>query len=226
MKIIKRSGVLQGHYFQEEADILKRLDHPYIVKLAHHFRPKDKKYKDVLCLVMELVRGSTFAKVFAARNFNKRKRLRHPLPEDTARFYLSQLVAVIDYLHKEGIVYRDLKPDNFMLREDGNICLLDFGVSFQLKRVLQRMGTRIGADGFKAPEMLTSKNQGYGKEVDWWNLGIVAYMLLSGKHPFRSLFGGKLDIRIAKILDKQKANLHTSAAARRISNPSPSSSSS
>ncbi|XP_074637034.1 ribosomal protein S6 kinase-related protein-like isoform X2 [Acropora palmata] len=87
----------------------------------------------------------------------------------------------IDYLHKSGILYRDLKLENILIDEEGHIKLVDFGLA-KLVKPRERTGTICGTLQYMAPEILNGKP--YSREVDWWSLGVVMYTLLVGKNPY------------------------------------------
>jgi len=83
-------------------------------------------------------------------------------------------------MHSKDICYRDLKPENIMIGSDGYLQLIDFGFA---KVVTKRTYTICGTPEYIAPEILL--NQGHGKAVDWWTLGILLYEMLAGYPPFQ-----------------------------------------
>jgi protein kinase A len=83
-------------------------------------------------------------------------------------------------LHSKEVVYRDLKPENIMMGDDGYLKMIDFGFA---KIVTKRTFTICGTPEYIAPEILL--NQGHGKPVDWWTLGILVYEMLAGFPPFQ-----------------------------------------
>lgn len=95
------------------------------------------------------------------------------------RFYGSQVAAIFEYLHTKNIIYRDLKPENLLIAEDGYLKLTDFGFA---KVVEGRTYTLCGTPEYLAPEILL--NKGHGKAVDWWTLGILIYEMNAGIDPF------------------------------------------
>jgi serine/threonine protein kinase len=96
------------------------------------------------------------------------------------QFYGAQIVSIFEYLHSKDIVYRDLKPENIMIGDDGYLKMIDFGFA---KVVTKRTFTICGTPEYIAPEILL--NQGHGKPVDWWTLGILVYEMLAGFPPFQ-----------------------------------------
>ena len=89
----------------------------------------------------------------------------------------------LEALHKEDIIYRDLKPDNIVIGADGHIMLTDFGLSREgVKR--SNFGARsfCGSYAYLAPEMV--RKVGHGKTVDWYLLGVILYEMLTGMPPY------------------------------------------
>ena len=102
--------------------------------------------------------------------------------EERVRFITAQLVLALGYLHtKESVVYRDLKLENILMRENGYIVLLDFGISKQIDK-RERTYSVKGTPEYMSPEML--KKSGYSFPVDWWALGTIVFELLFGIVPF------------------------------------------
>lgn len=85
-----------------------------------------------------------------------------------AIYYAAQIACGLEDLHAEGIIYRDLKPENCLLDDNGNIRISDLGLAERVKQD-QRVKGRVGTVGYMAPEVV--KNEKYGFGVDWWGLG-------------------------------------------------------
>jgi len=92
-----------------------------------------------------------------------------------ACFYGGNVALMFEFLHSKNIIYRDLKPENLLIAEDGYLRLTDFGFA---KVVEGRTYTLCGTPEYLAPEILL--NKGHGKAVDWWTLGILIYELNAG----------------------------------------------
>ena len=94
------------------------------------------------------------------------------------------MVEALAYLHARGIVYRDLKPENVLVDQSGYAVLGDFGFAKALDPSSGRTYTFCGTPGYVAPENVLAR--GYGPSVDWWGLGVLVYVLLTGRQPFSS----------------------------------------
>lgn len=98
-------------------------------------------------------------------------------------FLISQILLMMEHMHNNHIIYRDLKPENLMMNTDGYLVLVDMGTAKKLKIEKRfRTNTIIGTPHYMAPEIITGK--GYSFPVDLWSLGVITYELLCGKLPF------------------------------------------
>ena len=91
------------------------------------------------------------------------------------------MVLALGYLHQKNIVYRDLKPENVLLDEDGYICLTDFGLAKKLE-LKEHTDSFCGTPEYLAPEILN--DVGHSFPVDWWTVGILTYEMMVGFPPF------------------------------------------
>ena len=164
-KLLKKKNSIM--YMKSERDILTKVDHPFVVSLFFAFQTERKIF-----LVMDFLGGGEL--------FFHLKR-RGLILEKEVRFYLAEMVLAIEFLHNKGIIHRDLKPENVLLRDDGHVCITDFGLAKEIGD-LESARTLCGTSEYMAPEMLT--RNGYGKGVDWWSLGALCFEMLSGKPPF------------------------------------------
>ena len=105
--------------------------------------------------------------------------------EDRARLYIAEVLLALKDLHKRDIIYRDLKPDNVVLDDDGHALLTDFGLSKEgVLDVSKGAKSFCGSIAYLAPEML--KRVGHGKSVDWYLLGVLLYEMLVGSPAYFS----------------------------------------
>ena len=116
------------------------------------------------------------------------------LTEDQARFYFSEILLGIEYLHNLDIVYRDLKPENVLLDIDGHIRITDFGLSKEGIDKRGRSYSFCGSPEYMSPEML--KALGHGREVDFYSIGALLFEMLTGLPPFYDANRSKMYIKI------------------------------
>lgn len=122
--------------------------------------------------------------------------------ENRAKFYAAEIICALDYLHRNGVIYRDVKPENILIDKDGHIRMTDFGLSKGgLDMTDGRTESFCGTTEYLAPEIINSKTYGYS--VDWYSLGLVIYEMLSGHNPFKT--GQKMSFmdQMNLILEKQ-----------------------
>ncbi|KAJ0717287.1 putative protein kinase CAMK-CAMKL-CHK1 family [Helianthus annuus] len=153
-----------------EVAAMRRLNHPNILKLHEVLATKTKIY-----LVMELAAGGELFTQLV-----KRRRIK----EATARFYFQQLVSALHFCHQNGVAHRDLKPQNLLIDEHGNLKVSDFGLSAlpECKKD-GLLHTACGTPAFTAPEIVRGK--GYdGAKADAWSCGVILFNLLAGRLPF------------------------------------------
>ncbi|CDS05144.1 Putative cAMP-dependent protein kinase 9 [Lichtheimia ramosa] len=168
MKVLKKAEVVrlkQVEHLLWEKQILASVRFPFIVDLFCAFQDNTNLYM----LLEYVVGGELFSHLRRAGRFTN----------DMTRFYASEIVLAIEYLHSKNIVYRDLKPENILLDHTGNVVLTDFGFA---KQIDDRTWTLCGTPEYLAPEIIQSK--GHGKAVDWWALGILIFEMLAGYPPF------------------------------------------
>lgn len=160
----------QRSYVLSEKEVQISCDCPFIIKLYKTF--KDCKY---LYFLLESQLGSDLWRLL----YQKRRR---PFDEDMAKFYVGCVVEAFNYLHDRGIVYRDLKPENLLIANNGYIKLADFGFAKRFHN--EKSYSFVGTPEYIAPEMVL--NRSHDKGVDYWALGIFTFELLACRTPFHS----------------------------------------
>ncbi|CAD5234540.1 unnamed protein product [Bursaphelenchus xylophilus] len=160
--IIDRRQVQHVH---NEKRILEKLEHPFIVKM--YDTAKDSRN---LYMIMEfLAGGELFAYLRATKVF----------PSSMVKFYASEVILALEYLHGLHIAYRDLKPENLMMTQEGHVKLTDFGFA---KEIHNKSYTLCGTAEYLAPEL--ANRSGHNHCVDYWALGVLIFELICGYPPY------------------------------------------
>lgn len=113
-------------------------------------------------------------------------RKRKTLTEPEARFFLTQIIGAVKFMHNMGVIHRDLKLGNIFLDDNMNTKIGDFGLAALLYSKSDRKKTICGTPNYIAPEVLYGRDKGHSYEVDVWSIGIILYVMLVGKPPFQS----------------------------------------
>ncbi|KAJ2773075.1 Calcium/calmodulin-dependent protein kinase type I, partial [Coemansia nantahalensis] len=178
-KVINRSRVSSSnsHLVQNEIAILKKLSHkhPNLLALVDYFNTPRNTY-----LITELCEGGELFDYIHRRL---------SLGEAEAAHVVRQIVEGVAFLHANGIMHRDLKTENCLVRTDEagapvSVAIADFGMAHQVPKDGGRLHTSVcGTPGYMAPEMV--QRLGHGKPVDMWAVGVITYFALSGRNPFQ-----------------------------------------
>lgn len=156
--------------FLQEYELIAEIEHPNIVKIIDLGVGDDHAH-----IVMEYLNGGDL-----------KQRIAKGINEPDAVRYLRQIASALAQVHDVGILHRDLKPGNIMLRDDDSIALIDFGLAkrMRLKLEITGSGEIFGTPYYMSPE------QGHGNSVDLrsdiYSLGVIFYEMLSGEKPFRA----------------------------------------
>ncbi|NWS86175.1 HUNK kinase, partial [Toxostoma redivivum] len=175
IKVIDKRKAKQDYYvlrnMKREPRIHQMIKHPNIVRLYETLETDNSYY-----MVMELCLGGDLLD----RICDKKR-----LVEPEVRRYTRQILSAVEHLHCQGIVHRDLKIENFLLDENNNIKIIDFGLSntARFEGLSQELlHTQCGSPAYAAPELLAHKK--YGPKVDVWSIGVSMFAMLTGTLPF------------------------------------------
>lgn len=182
------------HTIFTERNVLVNSRHPFIVNLCFAFQTDSKVY-----LGLEYAPGGELF-------FQLQQRAALPLEE--VKFYIAEVALALNYLHNKGIIYRDLKPENVLLDNDGHVKLTDFGLS-KILEAGNTATTFCGTCEYLAPEIIAKMP--YSFAVDWWALGILTFELLYGRTPFTGENNAKLfhEIRFSRPSWPRTASMET-----------------
>jgi len=171
VKIVEKNLIQEDiKLLKREIDIMKKVDHPNILKLIEIFEDDEKVY-----IIMELVNGSELFDRIVDKGYYSEKNTVH---------IVKQILSAVQYLHSMEIAHRDLKPENLLCSGSGSneiVKIADFGLS-KVFAGDEQLVTSCGTPGYVAPEVLMCES--YDKSVDMWGIGIITYILLAGYPPF------------------------------------------
>ncbi|MDY3562825.1 serine/threonine protein kinase [Gemmata sp. JC673] len=157
--------------FEREANILKQLKHPHIVRLIAH----GKINKSNPYIAMEFIDGEALDRILSRRG---------KLGWEEVVAYGKQLSEALQYAHDKGIIHRDLKPSNLMIARDGTLKLTDFGIAKDTDvTALTGANSTIGTAAYMSPEQCRG-DRNLSNKSDLYSLGIVFFELLTGRKPF------------------------------------------
>lgn len=195
-----------------EAQTMRSLNHPNLLPLHCSF-----VHEQDLWMVMPYVHGGSVLNIM-------RFRFQDGLEEPAIATIMKDILKALDYLHRNGIIHRDIKAGNILLNSDGHVLLADFGVAATLERggswgnrMLSR-NTFVGTPCWMAPEVM--QEQGYDSKADIWSFGITLLELAHGHAPFARLPPMKVLLMTLQnpppTLDQADSKKHFSKAMRDI----------
>lgn len=172
--------------FQSEVDTLKRMNHPSVVHIV------GDPYSDPagnLYLPMEFVEGETIEQHVSAKG---------TFTLNEAVELMAKILEALQYVHDRHRIHRDIKPSNIMLRQDGSVCVIDFGIAkdARIGGTGHTVGRVIGTDGYMSPEQANGLHIDH--RTDIYSLGCVFYYLLTGQHAVKK--GANDHVTVANIL--------------------------
>ncbi|KJZ78476.1 hypothetical protein HIM_01867 [Hirsutella minnesotensis 3608] len=169
LKYIRKDEVVKSESVRNivrERRMLEHVNHPFICNLRYSFQDIEYMY-----LVVDLMSGGDLRFHISRKTFT----------EEAVRFWIAELGCALRYIHGQGIIHRDVKPDNVLLDADGHVHLTDFNVASDIipGRILT---SKSGTLAYLAPEVYAGK--GYDVRADWWSLGVLFYECIYNKRPF------------------------------------------
>lgn len=188
IKEVKKEGVYDFEVVRQslivEIEMLKKLNHPYLPSIVDVIDQEEN-----FLIVMDYIEGNTLLQLLKEYG---------PQQKEYVIEWGKQLCEVLGYLHsrKPGIIYRDLKPANIMLKPDGTITLIDFGTAREYKADNVQDTTCLGTHGYAAPEQFGGMGQTDAR-TDIYCLGMTLYHLLTGHNPSEPPYELK-DIRMIR----------------------------
>ncbi len=156
--------------FEREAQAVARLSHPHMVQVFDYGRDEDVHF-----IVMEFVEGEDLKTLL--------RRVDGVLPEERAKEIGAQVCEALAYAHAQGIVHRDIKPQNILLTRSGQVKVTDFGIARALaSAAITETGTVLGSVQYLSPEQ--ARGLGVGQSSDLYSLGVVLFEVVAGHLPF------------------------------------------
>lgn len=174
--------------FISEAKFCARLSHVSIPKVIDYFTLNDTHY-----IVEELVEGESLL----SKMNSKRVSMKDVVP------IAIKICDVLEYIHSEGIVYRDLKPDNIMMKPDGTLKLIDFGIARIYKKGKTKDTIIIGTPGYASPEQYGTSQTDFRSDI--YSLGALMHHMVTGRDPREKPFNfdspSSMGIKISNYLE-------------------------
>jgi len=197
VKIIKPRDPNSKIDIEREIAILKQLKHSNIVELYDVFY--NEPMQGCISLILEVVPNGELFDFIVARG---------RLKEAMARRFFRQVASGIEYLHANNIIHRDLKPENLLLDAECNIKIVDFGFSNIVRNGGELFSTFCGSPIYAAPEIILQKKY-HGPAVDIWSIGVILYVLVIGRLPWKLENNGR-------ITDLNASSMESTTCLRRL----------
>ena len=161
---------------KEEIAIMKKLNHNNLVSLIEVL---DDPQEDSLYMVLEMCKKGVAMKVGLEERAE-------PYDDETCRCWFRDMILGIEYLHAQGVVHRDIKPDNCLVTNDDVLKIVDFGVSEMFEKESEMATAKsAGSPAFMPPELCVARHgQISGRAADIWSMGVTLYCFRYGHIPF------------------------------------------
>ncbi|KAK0259507.1 hypothetical protein B0A54_02957 [Friedmanniomyces endolithicus] len=162
---------------KQEIAIMKKLNHPNLVALLEVL---DDPQEDSLYMVLEMCKKGVVMQVGLDERAD-------PYSDNLCRTWFRDMILGIEYLHAQGIIHRDIKPDNCLITSDDVLKIVDFGVSEMFAKDQDMATTKsAGSPAFMPPELCVARHGPVsGKAADMWSMGVTLYCLRYGHIPFQ-----------------------------------------
>jgi len=167
-----------------EKNILMMTNSEFIIRLYETYNGSQTLY-----FLMEAALGGELYATYNRKGFHG--------SEKHAKFYCAGTVLAFNHMHERRIIYRDLKPENLLMNDNGHLKVTDMGLA---KFVIGKTYTTCGTPDYFAPELIAST--GHTTAVDWWTLGILVFELMSGHPPFESAYPMQIYSKVMKGISK------------------------
>jgi serine/threonine protein kinase len=178
MKIIDKHHIIGSSSVGRvlaEREIMTMLEHPFVITLHFAFQDDTRIF-----FVLDFLSGGDFFRLM--KQIPDRR-----MSEEAAMFYAAEIMLALEYLHDNNICFRDLKPENILLSTNGHIRVTDFGLASRKSDITvdTTHKTVCGTPEYMAPEVI--REEGHGRPVDYWALGVIIYEMIVGKTPWAEM---------------------------------------
>lgn len=200
VKCLQKVQIVQMKQVQNvlsEKEAMEAFDHPFVLKLLGKAQDKDQLY-----FILEICQGGELWSLL----YQSRSLSRTPMggfEESTARLYAAEVISGLGYIHKQGFMYRDLKPENLMIDKFGYLKIVDFGFCKKVPAPGKKSQTLCGTPEYLSPELVLQR--GHNQCVDYWAFGCLVYELITNDTPFADPAQNRI---FKKIVNSEKLMPH------------------